>query len=282
MTRLLPSFGNGSASGTNLSEKREKVPGTSFQTSAILKTTVALVGLVLIFTLSACIRVHIIHTEISQSTMTNSLPTGSDPTVQTPVTIVPEAFKQLGQCKLSSPILNNRQDTGSWCWAASAQLLIGYLRNDIKPTPSQCQLVTETFQANLTGSIVTCCDWLNGNHDASSVANICNSGDWPDTILRKYQIKWTLRSWATGETSDWGILTGEICGNRPFLFVVRWDGGGRHTSIVAGYHITADYGQFIEVDDNGSSDVYVMPYADWGGVTGDFTHEFDYIDMQHQ
>lgn len=249
--------------------------------TARLITTVIL-GVALSGALSACMRVHI-----------DMAPNGAAVPRDTPPEPVPDEINlnenatiqntAIRQCDLKSQVPNARQQTGSWCWAASSQLVVKYLNK--QPT-TQCELVSQTFEkelrestGQLTGPFLGCCEYLDGNPDASNLGGTCDQGGWPEWILDKQGIAYTKYESSMGQRLDWTGLTKQICDDHPFIFVVQWSGGGRHSAVGGGYHKTEDFGNFVEVYDHSSSGFYAMPYQEFLGHRGGFKHEFDYIDI---
>jgi hypothetical protein len=234
--------------------------------------------------LSGCIRVHVAlapnGTAVPRATPAEPV---SDEKILNGVARNPDTTIQ---CDLKSQVPNAHQQTGSWCWAASSQFVVEYLTKD--PAP-QCELVSQTFEkalrestGQLTGPFLSCCEYLDGNPDASNVVNICDQGGWPEWILDKKGIAYTKYESSMGQRLDWAGLTEQICDDHPFIFVVRWSGGGRHSAVGGGYHKTEHFGNFVEIYDHSPSGFYAMPYQEFLGLRGGFTHEFDYIDIHVQ
>ena len=183
-------------------------------------------------------------------------------------------------CFLKSQVPSANQKTGSWCWAASAQLVVEYLTKEKAP---QCTLVDEAFELNLKNKHFNCCQYLDGVPDAAGdVGDICEQGGWPEWILNRKGIAFLKNDRSIGQGLDWAGLTNQICDDRPFIFVVKWSGGGRHSAVGGGYHTTTHFGNFVEVYDHSPDGFYVMPYKEFSGNQGNFTHEFDYVDIQVQ
>ena len=237
-------------------------------------------GILFCYTLSGCIRVLVVPQDRHATSIENRRPpTGQDDEI--PLPVIPSTFAESQQCALTQQVDPARQLTGSWCWAASAQLVVEYLTRD---SIAQCDLVTQAFEDQLRALagnapiLTNCCDYLNGNSD---VGEICDRGGWPEWILQKRHIVFQKRDWSIGKIMEWNDVTQQICQDLPFIFTVQWNTGGRHSAVGGGYHTTRDYGNFVEVYDHSPNEFYVMPFLEFQGG-GRFTHEFDYVDLKIQ
>lgn len=194
-----------------------------------------------------------------------------------------------GTCKLVN-LGYPRQETGSWCWAASTQMVINYV-NPIR-FPNQCELVTQALGLGLAatpasdGSLqqIDCCDAKDDNLGSPSsgpARERCIVGLWPHTVFSTDGINIPYDMIYLADM-NWDVVTGQICADRPFIFVVQWVEGGRHSAVVGGYQSTVDGDRFVEVYDHYKNDFFVMPYNEFFGVPRDFTHELDYINIAQQ
>jgi len=222
------------------------------------------------------------------------------------------------ECALSG-LVNRRQNTDAWCWAASSQMVMEYLNNiaspQLPPLPKslgtengQCQLVNAIFDTDLrhreinTDLSLSCCkaDRITNPHpdnndpNVTESRNICVQNRWPDDVFNHpdYHHEFTPVPYSDFqfdryshhfaiERLTWQKLKDEICQNRPFIFVVQWSGGGRDTSVVGGYRELPNVGESVEVHDHlyTDDDFFVMPYWAFLGVPGDFTHDLDYVNI---
>lgn len=107
------------------------------------------------------------------------------------------------------------QETGQWCWAASGQMCMDFLGNNI----SQCT------QANNRFGALNCCN--------SPTPNTCVIGGWPEFS------KYNFTSINTNNTAlTWDEVREEIdCNNRPFTYTWHWSGGSGHMVAVVGYSV---------------------------------------------
>lgn len=256
---------------------------SSLCTARVITTVILVVALSGI--LSACIRVHIAlapnGTAVPRDTQPEHVP--DEKSLNRSATIQGTT----PQCDLKSQVPNAQQQTGSWCWAASSQLVVEYLT---KKPASQCGLVTQTFEKALRdftdkpiGPFPDCCGYLTRDPSASNLGEICERGGWPENILnnvREITFQKQTNNLPMGQGLDWAGLTKQICDDHPFIFVVRWRGGGRHSAVGGGYRKTTRFGNFVEVYDHSPDGFYVMPYAEFNENQGNFTHEFDYFDIQ--
>jgi hypothetical protein len=246
------------------------------------KLSAALFALAIACQLSACVRVYV---AADKSQTGNS--EADDSVLSQTLTAGGSGAQPPSPCFLKSQVPSAQQRTGSWCWAASTQLIVEYLT---KIPTQQCDLVSEVFHGDLkarvssTRPFLNCCPNPAENPNAdipAAVADICDVGGWPEWALDKRGIGYVKKDTVQG-LLNWTSLTHEICEDRPFIFVVKWSGGGRHSAVGGGYHTTAQFGNFVEVYDHSPDGFYVMPYKEFSGNQGSFTHEFDYVDIQVQ
>lgn len=117
--------------------------------------------------------------------------------------------------KLNVPLY--AQQTNMWCWAASGEMIMSYLGNDV----AQCT------QANNRFGYTDCCPvppcLPSGSH--------CIQGGWPQ--YDKYGFTYSSTAWRTALT--WEQLVGQIDANKPVGFAWGWTGGGGHYMVAIGY-----------------------------------------------
>jgi hypothetical protein len=169
-------------------------------------------------------------------------------------------------------------------------MVINYVSPD--RFPNQCDLVTRTLGLGLTdiptsdisAQSIDCCDAKDdnfGNPGSGPARERCLVGQWPHTVFTTAGIDMHYDRIPLAGMS-WDVVTGQICADRPFIFVVKWAQGGRHSAVVGGYQLTVDGDRFVEVYDHYRNDFFVMPYNEFFGVPRDFTHELDYINITPQ
>lgn len=235
-----------------------------------------------------------------------------------PEVIQPPNLNRIGrQCKLDG-LVNRIQENSSWCWVASTQMVLEFISHT--PINSQCDFATEILKPELQHAKVNnvgivqdrpveCCQAIGKaslvigagnalvNNSTKEISQeVCIRGGWPEFVFESLE-KNTGKGYWWEATNDWAKtdpnlvweqLDEEICQNRPFIFVVRWDeaeGGGRHTSVGGGtQHIGGI--NYVEVYDHfpaeGGSDIYLMPFDSFLGEPGEFVHEWDYIKIRQK
>lgn len=149
------------------------------------------------------------------------------------------------------------QQTDMWCWAASGQMIMSYLGNNV----SQCA------QANARFGRSDCCN--------SPTPGGCVQGGWPEFS------RWGFNS----QTTAWGValtfaqLTDQFSQNRPVAFSWGWAGGGGHMMVAAGVDTTAN---FVLVDDPwppNTGDRRWISYAAYVSQAGVYSHWVDYYNI---
>lgn len=205
------------------------------------------------------------------------------------------------RCQLQG-VSDDKQETSYWCWAASAQSVIKYLRATDQapgdPDIKQCDIVNAVFKDELdsktTPTLQPHCCKVGKEYEVSTgleqdeSRKVCIRRGWPHWVFKTedFRYKYSQIDYDPSSTDpqglSWEEITLQICDKRPFIFTIRWWGGGGHTVVVEGYRQTADGRPFVEVLDPGRRDFpdfFVMPYEAYLGVPGDFIHDRDYINI---
>jgi hypothetical protein len=157
-----------------------------------------------------------------------------------------------------------------WCWVASAKMVMNYRK--INEVDQQCFFYDVAYRDDLTEkSIGDCCFY-----DQTNAPNACLRTGWHANVFDKFRIPYkTIRG-----PLSWDQVTEEICSkDRPFISVVQFVGGGKHTLVVKGYKVIPD-GNIVVVDDHvhGIRDLsYDCQYAT--SCAGHWTHYGDYISI---
>ena len=208
-------------------------------------------------------------------------------------------------CPLTTTLESQKQNTGVWCWAASAQMVINYLRavNEpplvrfrqcyiasialtdtaippaIPPPPPDCCMAEDSFVPEESPP-----DPAAYKLKLDKAQRTCRERLSPLIALKK--------NGYTAEQSSpllWEGLTDQLCTKQtPYIIVVRFyddDGSlaGAHSSVVGGARMTPDGDRYVEVSDHSEDDFFLMKWEAFkAGVPGDFDHVNDYIDIKHQ
>lgn len=154
------------------------------------------------------------------------------------------------------------QETSQWCWAASGQMCMDFLGNNV----SQCT------QANNRFGLTTCCN--------ASIPGACVTGGWPE--FNKYNFT-SLNT--TNTALSWDKIRSEIdCKNRPMTYTWHWAGGSGHMVTIVGYSVgECNQERFLHINNplpvnTGSN--YTITYAAY--VAGDpgSSHWNDYYEIK--
>ena len=157
------------------------------------------------------------------------------------------------------------QQTNMWCWAASGQMTMNFIR----PASN----VQQPDEANRRFGRTDC-----GN---SPTPAACINGGWPE--YEKYGFSRTR----TSDTAlTWQQLRNEIgCARRPFAFSWHWPGGGGHMMVVIGYR-TVRGSNWVLVNDPwpptpGAGTQTWMLYDRYVATPGDHTHWDDFYQIRY-
>jgi hypothetical protein len=152
-----------------------------------------------------------------------------------------------------------------WCWAASGQMAMHYLGNDVP----QCT------QANNRFGVTNCpCDQCGPNPVQNSP---CVIGGWPEFDKYGFTFKRT-----SDAALSWDALTKELsrdkdCGKTPVAFSWHWAGGGGHMMVASGY-VTVSGTNYVAIRDPWApcaGDTRIIPYTAYVQATG-YTHWDDF------
>ncbi|MCS6292495.1 MAG: hypothetical protein H8J66_05420 [Nitrospira sp.] len=181
------------------------------------------------------------------------------------------------------------QQTGVWCWAASAETIIKFHDADgkAKRNTDQCNIVDTVLDGGTpsakAGDSPCCKDKYGGR---------CQQNYLPGPALGAYGYNYRLWKKATLGSMPDDKIRGQLCDNGPFIFIVYYPGGGGHSLIVRDYDDAGDQirlwvhdHSYVE-DKNGnrnptpfelwSYDAYVN--GRWQGEAHE--HPFDYVLIQ--
>jgi hypothetical protein len=169
------------------------------------------------------------------------------------------------------PVPLHPQETGKWCWAASAQMVMDYLGHNV----SQCVQANNRFGRN------DCCDidlcpTPETNHP-------CVSGGWPEFDKYGFSFKTTSDAPLSWEDLRKQISDQPNCKKRPFCFTWHWPGGSGHMMVAKGY-FTLDGTNYVAVLNPGPVCVgseYIITYEYYVASPGHHTHWNDYYDVEY-
>jgi papain like cysteine protease AvrRpt2 len=169
----------------------------------------------------------------------------------------------------SQAVTLNGQQTSMWCWAASGQMTMNFLR--------PASAVQQCDEANKRFGRTDCCN--------SPTPAACVNGGWPE---------YTKYSFKADTTSDaaltWNQITSQIyCAKKPFAFAWHWNNGGGHMMVATGY-VTVGGVQYVSVNNpwppssassaGGVQEIYTYDkYV--GGQGQDHSHWNDYYNIAY-
>lgn len=116
------------------------------------------------------------------------------------------------------------QQTTMWCWAASGEMIMSFLGNDV----AQCAQANNRFGRTDCCPIPPCINSSSPNYP-------CVTGGWPE--YNKYGFSFSSTPWGTALT--WDQLKAQIDGNKPVGFSWGWTGGGGHYMVAKGYSVSS-------------------------------------------
>jgi hypothetical protein len=132
------------------------------------------------------------------------------------------------------PVYDTQQNQSNWCWAASAQVVIGYMTPEYN---QQCNLVKE----------------------AKGMAACANDGGTQSNM--EYLIDRHLGiggNWYSGSLSG-STLVADINVGAPIMSWITWTGGGNHIVTVFGYLTVSGVGTYVHYANADGAVGYAAP-----------------------
>ena len=154
------------------------------------------------------------------------------------------------------------QETGAWCWAAAAQMVLA--SPTLKVFVKQCDVATKRF-----GPGSGCCN-------AAGIPDTCVRGAWPPFVQYGYTPTVTKDA-----ALSWEEVKTQIgCRKQAFAFTWHIENGGDHMMVATGYK--TDGARHLVCVNNplpvGTGQSYCIPYDEY--VSGpDHTHGNDYYNL---
>ena len=138
-----------------------------------------------------------------------------------------QSQNQLGpSCKSDFMILTIPeipQDLGtSWCWAATAQNIMGFHGTKIK----QCELVAKVHSSSVNDTL--CC--------GATVTECWGLGGYPEWAFDQFTYSY-LPPKDRNNNLTWETATEELCQNRPYIAAIDFVDGDNHSVLVTGYSV---------------------------------------------
>jgi len=165
----------------------------------------------------------------------------------------------------SLPVTLHPQETSMWCWAASGQMVMHYLGNNV----AQCTQANNRFGRT---------DCPCAQCGSSPLPNPpCVNGGWPE--FDKYGFTFQR----TSDTAlSFAALRSELspksaCGRTPIAYSWHWSGGGGHMMVADGY-VTIDGASYVSILDPWApcqGDARILTYAAYVSGAG-YTHWDDF------
>jgi len=160
------------------------------------------------------------------------------------------------------------QETSMWCWAASGQMVMDYLGNNV----AQCTQANNRFNRNDCCDIDLCPNPDNGH--------ACATGGWPEFDKYGFTFKKTTNAPLSWDDLRKQISNEKYCKKKPFAFTWAWDGGGGHMMVAKGY-LTLNNTNYVVMLDPWApcvGDERIITYDDYDDGAG-YSHWNDYYDV---
>lgn len=187
--------------------------------------------------------------------------------------------------KLRDEVRPYNQEAAGWCWATSAQVVLEFH----KVTNGQCDWVNGSL------SRADCCgvrEFLAPlNRWFTDTPSACDQGGWPHWVFASSEFDYErLMAPRISDPTEWAAyfdaLKTQLCQNGPFISVIRWAEGGKHSQVVRAID---DVLRVVEVNDHRDADFNTQPFEEFIGSNGsdpygEFGHaqEMFYVELQRR
>jgi hypothetical protein len=171
----------------------------------------------------------------------------------------------------SLPVTLHPQETSMWCWAASGQMIMHYLGNNV----AQCTQANNRF-----GRSDCPCSQCGSNPQTNPP---CVTGGWPEFDKYGFTFQRTSDTALTFEQLRKELSPKSSCGKRPVAFSWHWSGGGGHMMVADGY-VTVEGTQWVSILDPWApcaGDARLITYAAYVSGAG-YTHWDDFHQIRRQ
>jgi Papain-like cysteine protease AvrRpt2 len=168
----------------------------------------------------------------------------------------------------SLPVPLHPQETSMWCWAASGQMVMHYLGNNV----SQCTEANNRF-----GRTDCPCSQC-----TSPVANPpCVIGGWPEFDKYGFTFKKTTNAALSWDDLREQLSNEKYCKKKPFAFTWHWPGGGGHMMVAKGYLTISGTNYVVMLNPWApcAGDEEIITYDYYVESPGHHTHWDDYYDV---
>ena len=169
------------------------------------------------------------------------------------------------------PVPLHAQETSMWCWAASGQMVMGYLGTAV----SQCT------QANARTGATNCpCNQCGPNPQPNPA---CVTGGWPDFNRYGFDAVRTHNAAVSWATLQQELSNNPGCGDRPIAFSWAWSGGGGHVMVAIGYSSVSGT-NYVSIKDPWApceGDARIVTYAAYVAGSG-YTHWDDFYQIHRR
>jgi len=179
----------------------------------------------------------------------------------------------------SLPVTLHPQETSEWCWAASGQMIMHYLGNNV----SQCTQANNRFNRTDCCTIDLCPSPTEPpQYNSADNCINCACPGWPE--FGKYDFTFKTKEGPL----TWSQLREQIsnesdCKKKPFAFSWGWPGGGGHMMVAKGY-LTLEGTNYVTILDPWapcSGDERIITYDAYSADPGHHTHWRDYYDITY-
>lgn len=179
----------------------------------------------------------------------------------------------------SLPVTLHPQETGMWCWAASGQMVMHYLGNNV----AQCTQANNRFGRTDCCTIDLC---PSPTEPVPAWPNPCKCvcGGWPEFEKYGFTFQRTTNAPLSWDDLKEQISDSPYCKRKPFAFTWAWPPrpyGGGHVMVAKGY-ADLPVGRFVVMLDPWApcvGDERVITYEYYVESPGHHEHWDDFYDV---
>lgn len=154
----------------------------------------------------------------------------------------------------------NWQETDSWCWIASAQVVMKAHDMGLQ----QCDIASNVPSGN---DPKDCCSWSERDEYK------CSRNGRPEKVFKAYEFPYKVIT----RPLEPDEISWQLCNNGPFIFLLLFEGGGGHSYVVSDYD-TDGSEMYLWIIDHQSNKKKRWSYDQFmtGAVAAGVNHKHDW------
>lgn len=187
-------------------------------------------AVVLSLLIGGCTEVAVrVSAETNGQTVVSHDPDGKRKSLDVDSFVIPKkALDTVNNPSCSVPVDLQKQETISWCWAASAKMaMMPHLKKEF--VPQQCSIAESVLNPSLA---VNCC-----SPSSNTIQIECIQGGWPEWAFKEFGFDYQK---VKSSEIQWEHLVKNVCDGFPLIYAETYTLGSGHTYIIGGLREVGD------------------------------------------